>query len=423
MKILLSTILLLSNPVFPQINFDQYFENKTLRLDYYHTGNSSEDSYSIDELIEEPFWGGSKTNLIDKFNYGKYKVVVKDHDSGKEIYSRTYATLFSEWQTTDEAKQTIKSFSETVVFPYPKENVIVEFYSRDKKNILQKKFEYIVNPNSYFVKTERTLEYENFEVLKSNSSDKAVDIVIIPDGYTIDEMDKFKEDCKKFAGYLFNASPYKENEDKFNIWGIEAPSKESGTDIPADNIWKNTITNTRFYTFDLDRYLMTADNKTLRNIASNAPYDQIFILVNTNKYGGGAIFNHYSVCVSDNKYGEYIFTHEFGHGFAGLGDEYYTSDVAYNEFYPLDVEPLDPNLTTLVNFDSKWKDMLDEETPIPTPAEKEFKGSLGVFEGGGYVAKGVYRPMQDCSMKSISVDNFCPVCNHAIKQMIDFYSE
>lgn len=423
MKILLSTILLLSNPVFPQINFDQYFENKTLRLDYYHTGNSSEDSYSIDELIEEPFWGGSKTNLIDKFNYGKYKVVVKDHDSGKEIYSRTYATLFSEWQTTDEAKQTIKSFSETVVFPYPKENVIVEFYSRDKKNILQKKFEYIVNPNSYFVKTERTLEYENFEVLKSNSSDKAVDIVIIPDGYTIDEIDKFKEDCKKFAGYLFNASPYKENEDKFNIWGIEAPSKESGTDIPADNIWKNTITNTRFYTFDLDRYLMTADNKTLRNIASNAPYDQIFILVNTNKYGGGAIFNHYSVCVSDNKYGEYIFTHEFGHGFAGLGDEYYTSDVAYNEFYPLDVEPLDPNLTTLVNFDSKWKDMLDEETPIPTPAEKEFKGSLGVFEGGGYVAKGVYRPMQDCSMKSISVDNFCPVCNHAIKQMIDFYSE
>lgn len=423
MKILLSTILLISNPVFPQINFDQYFENKTLRLDYYHTGNSSEDSYSIDELIEEPFWGGSKTNLIDKFNYGKYKVVVKDHDSGKEIYSRTYATLFSEWQTTDEAKQTIKSFSETVVFPYPKENVIVEFYSRDKKNILQKKFEYIVNPNSYFVKTERTLEYENFEVLKSNSSNKAVDIVIIPDGYTIDEMDKFKEDCKKFAGYLFNASPYKENEDKFNIWGIEAPSKESGTDIPADNIWKNTITNTRFYTFDLDRYLMTSDNKTLRNIASNAPYDQIFILVNTNKYGGGAIFNHYSVCVSDNKYGEYIFTHEFGHGFAGLGDEYYTSDVAYNEFYPLDVEPLDPNLTTLVNFDSKWKDMLDEETPIPTPAEKEFKGTLGVFEGGGYVAKGVYRPMQDCSMKSISVDNFCPVCNHAIKQMIDFYSE
>ncbi len=175
--------------------------------------------------------------------------------------------------------------------------------------------------------------------------------------------------------------------------------------------------------FDLDRYLMTSDNKTLRHVASNAPYDQIFILVNTNKYGGGAIYNHYSVCVSDNPYSEYIFTHEFGHGFAGLGDEYYTSEVAYNEFYPLDVEPLDPNLTTLIDFNSKWKEMLDKETPVPTPETKEFRESLGVFEGGGYVAKGVYRPKQDCSMKSISVDNFCPVCESAIKQMIDFYSE
>ncbi|MBK7630601.1 MAG: peptidase M64 [Ignavibacteriales bacterium] len=408
---------------FPQINFDQYFADKTLRLDYYHTGNATEDSYSIDELIEEPYWGGSKTNLLDKFDYGKYKFVVKDFVSGREIYSHTYATLFSEWQTTDEAKQTTKSFSETIVFPYPKNNVMVEFYSRDKKNILHKKFEYVINPNSYFVKTERTLEYPNFKVVNNIDSDQAVDIVIIPDGYTLDEMNKFIKDCEKFAGFLFNASPYKENKNKFNIWGIEAPSKESGTDIPAENVWKNTIVNSRFYTFDLDRYLMTNDNKSLRNIASNAPYDQIFILVNTTKYGGGAIYNHYSVCVSDNNYSEYIFTHEFGHGFAGLGDEYYTSDVAYNEFYPLDVEPLDPNLTTLVNFKSKWEDMLDSKTPVPTPSTKAFNSTVGVFEGGGYVAKGVYRPMQDCSMKSISVDNFCPVCKRAIKRMIDFYSE
>jgi len=423
MKKTLFAILLFSNLIFAQLDFDQYFENKTLRLDYYHTGNDTIDAYSFDELIEEPFWGGSKTNLLDRFDYGKYKIVVIDVESGKEIYSRTYSTLFSEWQTTDEAKQTTKSFSETVVFPFPKENVKVEFYSRDKKNKLHKKFEYLVNPKSYFIKTERQLEYKNFEVLKSNEPDKAVDIVIVPDGYTNDEMEKFKNDCEKFAEYLFNASPYKENKNKFNIWGIEAPSKESGTDIPAEDIWKNTIVNSQFYMFDLDRYLMTSDNKTLRNIASNAPYDQIFILVNTKKYGGGAIYNHYSVCVSDNNYGEYIFTHEFGHGFAGLGDEYYTSDVAYNEFYPLDVEPLDPNLTTLVNFDIKWKNMIDENTPIPTPATKEFKNTLGVYEGGGYVSKGVYRPMQDCSMKSISVNNFCPVCKRAIEEMIDFYSK
>jgi len=423
MRITIALTLLASFNIFSQINFTQYFENKTLRLDYYHTGNSIEDSYSFDELIEEPYWGGSKTNLLDEFNYGKYKFVVKDYVSGKEIYSRTYSTLFSEWQTTDEAKQTVKSFSETIIFPYPKNQVTVEFYSRDKKNILHKKFEYVVNPGSYFVKTERTLEYKNFEVLNSDNSDEAVDIVIIPDGYTKDEMDKFKMDCEKFAGFLFNATPFKENKNKFNIWGIEAPSKESGTDIPAENIWKNTVVNSQFYMFDLDRYLMTSDNKTLRNLASNAPYDQIFILVNSKKYGGGAIYNHYSVCVSDNPYSEYIFSHEFGHGFAGLGDEYYNSDVAYNEFYPLDVEPLDPNLTTLVNFESKWEDMMDSKTPIPTPDTKEFVNTVGVFEGGGYVTKGVYRPMHDCSMKSILVDKFCPVCKRAIKQMIDFYSE
>jgi hypothetical protein len=423
MKIFILLLAFIPLTSFSQITFDQYFQNKTLRLDYYHTGNSCEDSYSFDELIEEPFWGGSKINLLDKFDYGKYKFLVKDFDSGKEIYSRTYSTLFSEWQTTDEAKQTIKSFSETIVFPYPKNNVIVEFYSRDKKNELHKKFEYVVNPNSYFVKTERKLNYENFEVINNGSSNEVVDIVIIPDGYTESEMDKFKNDCDKFVGYLYNASPYKENEHKFNVWGIIAPSTESGTDIPAENIWKNTVVNSQFYMFDLDRYLMTNDNKTLRNIASNAPYDQIFILVNTKKYGGGAIYNHYSVCVSDNNSSEYIFTHEFGHGFAGLGDEYYTSDVAYNDFYPLDVEPLDPNLTTLVNFESKWKDLIEEDLPVPTPVTLDYRNKVGVFEGGGYMANGVYRPMQDCSMKSISVDNFCEVCKRSIKQMIDFYSE
>ena len=150
---------------------------------------------------------------------------------------------------------------------------------------------------------------------------------------------KFRKDCERFAGYLFNSSPFKENKNKFNIWGIEAPSLESGTDIPKDNIWKKTLVNSNFYTFDTERYLMTTDNKTLRNVASNAPYDQICILTNSDKYGGGAIYNHYSTFVSDDKNSEFTLTHEFGHGFASLADEYWTSDVAYQDFYSLDVEP------------------------------------------------------------------------------------
>lgn len=423
MKITLITLLLFSFNIFPQINFDDYFQNKTLRLDYFHTGDSTHDSYSFDELIEEPFWGGSKVNLLDKFDYGKYKIIVKDEESGNEIYTHTYSTLFSEWQTTEESKKTERTFSETVTFPYPKKLVLVEFYSRDRKNVLHKKFEYKVDPKNYFIKKERPLQFDNFRVYYSGDPSVKVDIVLIPDGYTKDEMEKFKKDCDKFSDFLFDTTPYKQNKDKFNIWAVESPSKESGTDVPADNIWKNTIANSSFYTFDLERYLMIVDNKTLRNLASNAPYDQIFVLVNTKKYGGGAIYNHYSVCSTGNDNSEYVFTHEFGHGFAGLADEYYTSDVAYQDFYPLDVEPLEPNLTTLVNFDSKWKDMIEPNIPIPTPETGIYKDKVGVYEGGGYVAKGVYRPMQDCSMKSISVDNFCPVCRRAIKRMIDFYTE
>ncbi len=409
--------------LYAQVDFDKYFLDKTLRIDYIHTGNNVDDSYSIDELKEEPFWGGSKKNLIDKFNYGNFKFAVFDDASGEMIYSRTYSTLFNEWQTIEEAKSTIKSFSETVTFPFPKKKVKVEFYSRDKKNNLIKKFEYKIDPEDYFITTERNLEYPSFKVHNSGDPAVKVDLVILPEGYTAEEMEQFKKDCEKFSNYLFNSSPYKENKNNFNIWGIEAPSKQSGTDIPAENIWNKTILNSRFYSLNLERYLMTTDNKSVRDLAANAPYDVIYILVNTGKYGGGAIYNHYGVCINNNKYEEYIFVHEFGHLFASLADEYVDPGAVYNDFYSLDMEPLDPNLTTLVDFDSKWKNLVDADTPVPTPAEEEYKNKVGAFEGGGYVAKGIYRPMQDCTMRSISVDNFCVVCKNAIQQMIDFYTK
>jgi len=416
-------LLLFISIAYSQINFDDYFENKTLRLDYFHSGDKENDNYTFDELIEEPYWGGSRVNLIDKFNYGKYKFEVYDEASGSLIYSRGYSTLFNEWQTTEEAKHTSKSFSETVVFPFPKNSVIVIFYASNRKNEWIKKFEYQVDPENYFIKSERILEYKNFEVLNSGDPSEKVDMVIIPEGYTEDEMNLFKEDCEKFAEHLFNSSPFRENKDKFNIWGIEAPSMESGVDIPKDNIWKKTLINSNFYTFDTERYLMTTDNKTLRSVASNAPYDQIYILANSDKYGGGAIYNHYSLSVTKDKNFEFIITHEFGHGFASLADEYWTSDVAYQDFYSLNVEPTDPNLTTLVDFDSKWKDLVEDVTPIPTPDTDGYKNKVGAFEGGGYMEKGIYRPMYDCSMRSVKVDGFCPVCKRAIQQMIDFYSE
>ena len=403
-------------------SFDDYFENKTLRIDYIHSGSNSSDFYAIDELREEPLYGGSKINLIDTFNFGNYKFVVYDSTFSKIIFSKTYSSLFAEWRATDEAKTITKAFSETITMPYPKAKIRTEFYSRNKKNNWVKMFEYIIDPASYFISHEKKNRSSSFKIVNNGDPSKKVDIVIIPDGYDREEMNKFKKDCDKFAAFLLDASPFKENKNMFNLWGIEIISYDSGPDIPADDIWNNTAVGSTFYTFDSERYLMTYDNKTLHDVAANAPYDQIFILVNTNKYGGGGIYNFYFTCASDNIYANYVTIHEFGHTFAGLGDEYYTSDVPTENFYPTDTEPWEPNLTTLVNFNKKWKSMLAKKTPVPTPDNDEYKNTLGVFEGGGYEPKGVYRPMYDCTMKSISYDNFCPVCKKAIQNMIDFYT-
>ena len=420
--LLFLSITLLSFSARSAVNFNDFFFNRTLRIDYIHTGAYHEDSYSIDELRSEPHWGGSKVNLIDTMNYGIYIFKVFDIESNVLIYSRGYCTLFSEWQTTDEAKITRKSFSETIVMPSPKKDVRVEFYSREK-GILQKKFEYIVNAKSYFISPELRMPYPVFDAYISGDPATKVDIVLLPEGYTEIEMGRFISDCQRFAESLFTFSPFSENKDKFNIRAVMAPSAESGSDIPGDSIWRRTIMNSNYYTFDSERYIMTSDNKHVRDLAANTPYDQIYILANSSKYGGGAIFNHYSMTAAAHEKSAKIFIHELGHGFAGLGDEYYTSSTSYNEFYPLDVEPWDPNLTTLVDFSKKWPDLLDKRTPVPTPDDDKYRDKPGVFEGGGYVAKGVYRPSYDCLMMSFKVDKFCPVCNRSIRKMIDFYTK
>ncbi|MBU1720786.1 MAG: IgA Peptidase M64, partial [Bacteroidetes bacterium] len=362
-------------------------------------------------------------NLLDAFDYGEYKMVVVDKQSSSPIYSRTYSSLFFEWQTTDEAKETQRSMCESLVMPYPKNAAVIEIHCRNKKGIFEKKFCYDFSPGNYFVKKERRLVFPSFDVQISGDPAKKIDIVILPEGYTKNQMNKFEEDCKKFAQSLFSYEPYKRYAKSFNIRGVKAISEESGADIPADGIWKKTVMDFTYYTFDSERYLMSADNKKVRDVAANAPYDQIYVLVNTEKYGGGAIYNFYCATVVNNPMANQIFIHEFGHGFAGLADEYYTSETSYIDFYDLETEPWEPNLTTLVDFDKKWKHLVSSATPIPTPAEAIYIGKTGVFEGGGYVAKGVYRPSYDCLMHSFNNKLFCAACTEAIEKMIRFYSD
>lgn len=403
------------------VKFNDYFYNKTLRFDYIHAGTANTDFYALDELIEEPYWAGSKTNLISPFDYGNYKVTLTDAATGNLIFSYGYSTLFSEWQTTAEAQLTTRAFPENVVFPFPRKTVIVDFYNHTKQQVWVKKFTYTLDPSSYFIKKERRLEYPYFKINDAGKPENCLDIVFIPEGYSAAEMDKFKSDCKRLTEYLFNNDPYTEYRDRINVYGVEAPSQESGVDIPGKDVWKKSVLNSNFYTFDTERYLTTSDMKSVRDVAANAPYDVICVVANSPVYGGGGIYNFYALFTSDNEYADYVFVHEFGHSFGGLGDEYFTSDVAYEGFYDLKSEPWEPNLTTLVNFDSKWKNMVVDGTPIPTPDADKKKFKVGAYEGGGYIAKGIYRPSFDCSMKSNSYNNFCPVCRDALKRMIESY--
>lgn len=403
--------------------YDVYFTDQQLRIDYYIFGNSDSCHYALDKYVVEPKWGGTRSNLIDSLNYGDYLFEVMLHDSDVVIYSRGYCNLFGEWQTTAEAESVTRGFNESVIMPYPKIIVDVVFYLKDYNGQLVEKMRLTVDPENYFIHEANRHPHSIFNVHGDYAPEKAVDIVILPDGYTAEEMGKFVKDCEFFRESLFSYEPYITYKDKFNIRAVMAPSKDSGVSIPGEDIWKNTAVNCSFYTFDSERYCMSYDNQSIRNLAGMVPYDQIYILVNSSKYGGGGIYNFYCVSSTDDHFSSDVIIHEFGHGFAGLGDEYYEDDTSYEGFYNLNIEPWEPNLTTLVDFESKWKDMMKSKTPIPTPMDKKYADEIGVFEGGGYEAKGVYRPKKDCLMKTFAGDTFCEVCQRAIERMILYYTE
>jgi hypothetical protein len=399
------------------------FENKALRMDYRHTGSKETSSIEFVAWKAEPFWGGPEGNRIDDPPKGEFVIDVFDTSKGALIYSKGFSTLFSEWQTTDEAESTVKTFYESVVIPFPRREVRLQLIRRNKQQEFHVIFETSFNPLQALMETSAPPDYETVKILDAGDPSEYPDLVFLPEGYTADEMEKFRRDVERLTEAMFSWVPYDAYQGLFNVWIVKAPSKESGTDIPQDGIYKDTILNSTFNTFGIDRYLTTSDMKAVRDLASCAPYDQICIMVNHDKYGGCGIYNFYTIFTADNKMSEFLFMHEFGHGFVALADEYYDSEVAYTDFFDLSVEPYQENITTLIDFESKWEDMVDPNTPIPTPDDPAYYETVGVFEGAGYQAKGIYRPYHDCTMKSKSINNFCPVCRRAIRRTIEAYMD
>jgi len=467
------------------LNFDDYFVDKTMRLDYFHIGDAKEEWIAIDQVYEQGVWAGSQRNLIDKFDNGRYYANIYDSSSGQLIFSKGFDSYFGEYKTTNQALKGIKrAYHETILIPYPKKNIKFTLEVKDRENILQPLFGQEIDPSSVsIIKENLDKNVKVFEILKSGSPHKRVDIAFIAEGYTSEEEDKVGADLKRFTEIFFNHEPYRTYKDRFNIYGVFKCSEESGCDEPRPGIFKNTALNATFNSLGSERYLLTEDNKSLRDIAAHVPYDALFIMINHKRYGGGGIYNLYCTFTVDNQWCEYLFLHEFGHSFAGLADEYYTSSVAYNEFYPRGVEPAEPNITALLDPENiKWKDLLTPSIEIPTPWEKEdfdkmdmayqkirsvinekiarmkrekapqaeidkveqesdrlsrehakkvddyfsksrFKDKVGAFEGAGYSAEGLYRPMLDCLMFTKGKKPFCKVCEQAVVRVIKHYSE
>ncbi len=409
-------------PLVPaQAQFERYFKPQTLCIRYLHSGDFNRQSYRLESFVSHwGVWAGPTQHLIDPFSYGRQKVEVRDAATDSLLYSCSFNTLFDEYRTTEKGRAgKRKSFRECVRIPRPIVPVKICFYSRNAQFKYEKQWEVQFEPGRTKVKNELIIKGRIMALHVVAEPAKAYDILLVPEGYAVSDSAKWRKDAERCAEAILNCSPFKENAYRINIRALYAYSKESG--VSRDGIGKRrkkTRLGASFYTLGTERYLMVEDMWRLDKVCSETPCDHALVICNTKKYGGGGIYNFHST-VTDNRYFNYVCVHELGHGIAGLADEYYTSDVAVQDYYPQGTEPPAPNITSLVNFDAKWRDMLDPEVPVPTPAEKQYEDDLGVFEGAGYCAKGLYRPRKSCTMKDIRYDYFCPVCQRAFQRMFD----
>jgi IgA Peptidase M64. len=425
-NIFIGLLLLMSFTAFSQekINFYKYFSDNTLNLMCYHSGRYQVEYYAVDAGYKTEGFSGALNKLLDSTGLGNHRLEVYLQGSNTLIYSHNYSSLFQEWQTTGEAKNSCGNFEEVLRIPFPKENITLRFLSRDSLNgwFEVAKTDFAFNQ----LMPLSNGKYSPILLHRGNKDPhKALDIVIVPAGYSIADSAKMIRDMQAFSSYFYAKPPLKQNEDKINVWGVKYFSEQSGLAGLDSTISADSYLGLTYNTFGSERYIMTRNVFNLHEIIESVPYDQIMIMCNSSKYGGGAIFNYYATSYMDTT--GFVPLHEFGHSFAGLGDEYADNDndvVAANK----DVEPWEKNLTTLKDFSSKWVSMLDKTTPVPTPCTPQYERTVGVFEGGAYMAKDIYRPCQDCMMRSArpyfkDIEPFCPVCSKEIKAMLDLYTK
>jgi hypothetical protein len=450
--------------------YDRVFAGDTMRVDYFHTGGpKSGETFALDQVVNDGPWAGSRTLLVDDTNLGPYLFEVRD-SGGRILYSRGFASIYGEWETTGEPKAVHRTFHESLRFPWPRSPVTVAISKRDAQNRFVQVWTTDIDPNSRFVNRAPLKGHAGsvVPILDNGPSARKVDLLIVSEGYTAAEMPKFEADAKRLLDALFAEEPFKSRKGDFNVRALLHPSAESGVNRPNAGVFRRNPLGTQYNIFDSERYMLTLDNRALRDAASAAPYEYIEILANERTYGGGGVFNDHATTSVDSAFSNYVFIHEFAHHFAALADEYYTSDVAYETGSTDRPEPWEPNLTALKDPAAlKWRDLVTSGTPLPTPWQKqEFEAhsraiqerrreirkrnapeeemdalfreqqafeekflkamkygrAVGAFEGAGYEAKGVYRPQADCIMFTRDAVGFCQVCRRGISRVIDLHT-
>lgn len=399
----------------------EWYCDSTLRMDMIFAGNSDSQSIFLDKMKVSQGWHGRRVNMNTLPLMGNGVICVKDAESQDTLYVHSFSTLFQEWQTTEEATRVSKSFENTFLIPMPRKEVYVSIELKNIHNSTKSYFNYTINPLDNLIArhdSKKTLPHTYLH--QSGDSKKKIDVVFVPDGYSAKEMKQFTKDCKESMKSIFAHTPFDKLKDRFNFIAVQVASEDSGVSIPQNGEWKNTCLGSHFNTFYSSRYLTTSNIQKLYDILDGIPCESIIILANTKEYGGGGIYNNYMLSSAQGRDYASVIVHEFGHSFAGLADEYYYDDQ-YVTMYPANIEPWEQNITTMVDFASKWQDMLPEGTQIPTIADgKEIYTKVGVYEGAGYQSKGVFRPVQDCRMKTNQAPGFCPVCQRAIGRLIEF---
>ncbi len=420
---------LLSSSVAVAQDFDRYFLDRTLRCDYIFAGNSTEQMVAFDEFAEWDGWAGRRHNLDSLLLLGNGELSVKDVASGEVIYRTSFSSLYQEWvYDTASSSQNTMSYQFTILVPMPKAEAEITVSLRNQRHEVIESLSHRFQPDDILIRNFDGREPTRHEwLLRSGSSDEAIDIAILAEGYTEEEMGVFMEDARRTVDILFGYEPYASYRDRFNVVAVAAPSEDSDVTIPRKDLWRNTAVSSHFDTFYSDRYLTVKELHKVYDLLAGIPAEHIILLANTDTYGGGGIFNSYALTTAHNSLFPQVMVHEFGHSFAGLGDEYFYAipDPFTATLYPADVEPWEPNITNLTDFQSKWAELIPEGTPMPTPEEHSHHDctTVGLYEGGGYLLKGMYRPTWDCRMRTNEAPTFCPVCQRAIERTILYHTE